>query len=170
MTDVCTGFAAGSSALMADGGAAPNQNARSVPPLAHPDDPLSWQPLTFHNGPSMRRARRIDVWRDADLLHIDATFQDSASEVTGARTAVHEYALSATARDGVLLAVEAEPRVLPYRECPGAALNMVRVIGMSLEDARSAVLASLPGPLGCTHLNDALRALADVPLLAAALV
>jgi hypothetical protein len=27
------------------------------------------------------------------------------------------------------------------------------------------VLKSLPGTLGCTHLNDALRALAEVPAL-----
>jgi len=31
------------------------------------------------------------------------------------------------------------------------------------------VLARLPGILGCTHLNDALRALTEVPVLAAAL-
>jgi hypothetical protein len=36
-----------------------------------------------------------------------------------------------------------------------------------LADFRDAVLATLPGTLGCTHLNDVLRALADVPTLVA---
>jgi hypothetical protein len=30
---------------------------------------------------------------------------------------------------------------------------------------RETVLAELAGPAGCTHLNDALRALAEVPAL-----
>jgi len=34
---------------------------------------------------------------------------------------------------------------------------------------RNSVREALPGVLGCTHLNDVLRALADVPRLAQAL-
>ncbi|HEY2659678.1 MAG TPA: DUF2889 domain-containing protein [Caulobacteraceae bacterium] len=114
----------------------------------------------------MRRARRIDVWVD-DLIRIDAAFQDSATNPQGGRTAVHEYRLTAAADPGSLklLAVYAEPRVLPYPECPAAAANVTRMIGTPLPDLRERVLNDLRGTAGCTHLNDALRALAEVPAL-----
>jgi hypothetical protein len=64
-----------------------------------------------------------------------------------------------------LLSVEAEPRVLPFVECPGAAMNASRLLGTPLPELRDRVLAELKGTAGCTHLNDALRALAEVPVL-----
>jgi Protein of unknown function (DUF2889) len=59
-----------------------------------------------------------------------------------------------------------EPRVLPYRECPNAAPNATRMIGQRLADFRQSVITTLPNTLGCTHLNDVLRSLAEVPQLA----
>ena len=114
----------------------------------------------------MRRARRIDIWID-DLIRIDSAFQDSATNPRGGRTAVHEYRLTATA-DPIsltLLSVTAEPRVLPYPECPAAAANAPRLVGARLADLRAKVLGELSGVAGCTHLNDALRALAEAPAL-----
>jgi hypothetical protein len=64
-----------------------------------------------------------------------------------------------------LVALEADPRVLPYRECPTAAGNVQRLIGAPLAVLREQVLVDLRGTAGCTHLNDALRALAEVPAL-----
>jgi hypothetical protein len=55
--------------------------------------------------------------------------------------------------------------VLPYRECPTAAGNVSRLVGSQLPALREKVLQDLRGTLGCTHLNDALRALAEVPRL-----
>ncbi len=55
------------------------------------------------------------------------------------------------------------------RECPGAARNVGRLVGTPVAALRENVLEMLPGTLGCTHLNDVLRALADVPKLAEAL-
>lgn len=166
MEGICTGFRPGSGALRPDGGSNPDQNAFEVAPLPHPDDPQGWHATEPLTGVSMRRARRIDVWVD-ELIRIDATFQDSASAPGGGRVAVHEYTLEATA-DPVshrLLSVRAEPRILPYRECPAAADNVGRMVGTPLHDLRTAVLDQLAGTLGCTHLNDALRALAEVPRL-----
>ena len=57
-------------------------------------------------------------------------------------------------------------RILPFSECPGAIHNAKRLIGSHVADVRETVLAQLRGPEGCTHLNDALRALAEVPKLA----
>jgi Protein of unknown function (DUF2889) len=69
-----------------------------------------------------------------------------------------------------LRAVTPVPRVLPYDECPLAVLNVPTLVGLPLSELRTAVLRRLRGPLGCTHLNDMLRALADVPGLAGRLL
>jgi hypothetical protein len=145
-------------------------NCTLVPPLAHPDDPAGWHDVDDLQGVSMRRARRIDVWAD-DLIRIDSHFQDSASTPDGGRRmAVHEYLLAATIDPaaGTLLSVEADPRTLPYRECPTAAGNVGRLLGASARDLRQVVLVELAKTAGCTHLNDALRALAEAPILAEA--
>jgi hypothetical protein len=114
----------------------------------------------------MRRARRIDVWLD-NVIVVDSAFQDSATTPAGGRAVVHEYGLQLTAHPTSLrvLSVEAEPRVLPFGECTSAAANLGRLIGASLPELRDRVLAELRGTAGCTHLNDALRALAEVPAL-----
>jgi DUF2889 family protein len=80
---------------------------------------------------------------------------------------VHEYRLNLTADPTSLrvLSVEAEPRVLPFVECTTAPANLRRLIGAPLPELRDRVLAELRGTAGCTHLNDALRALAEVPAL-----
>ncbi|MET0378641.1 MAG: DUF2889 domain-containing protein [Spongiibacteraceae bacterium] len=164
MENVCIGFRTGSSAL--DDMRGESQNSWPVEPLPNPEDSIGWHELKYHTDTSMRRARRIDVWLD-DVVHIDATFQDSASLPTGGRAAIHEYKLQATADPKTLqlLSVVADPRILPYRECPSAAGNVALMVGTSLREMRTEVLATLRRSLGCTHLNDALRALAEVPIL-----
>ncbi len=114
----------------------------------------------------MRRARRIDVWLD-EVIVIDSAFQDSATTPDGGRAAIHEYRLSATVDPASLqiLSINADPRILPFAECPSAVSNLSRLVGSTLSALRSKVLTELRGTAGCTHLNDALRALADVPTL-----
>ena len=165
---ICSGLAPGASVFDADGVVQAIHQVQAVGPLASQIDPLAWhvlQPETAE--PEMRRARRIDVWQD-EVLHVDAFFQDSCTTPSGTRVAVHEYKLVATAdpRTGVLLSVHADPRVLPLDSCPAAAGNVDRMVGVPLSEFRSAVLELLPGTLGCTHLSDALRALAEVPVMA----
>jgi Protein of unknown function (DUF2889) len=63
----------------------------------------------------------------------------------------------------------ARPRVLPYGECTAAAPNASWLNGTPLRGLRSEVLGRIRGTDCCTHLNDALRSLAEVPVLAAAL-
>jgi hypothetical protein len=167
MEGICAGFRPGSSALNSDGTSSGQQSHADVIDLRRPDDPDGWHAFTEQAGAvGMRRARRIDVWLDG-LIHIDSAFQDSATNPEGGRTAVHEYGLTATADPNSLkvLSVVAEPRVLPYAECPMAAGNVGRMVGVSLSDLREKVLEDLRGTAGCTHLNDALRSLAEVPAL-----
>ena len=158
--NICAGLRTGSSGI--------SFGADGVPAgsLRNPDDPEGWHDFVSHDGASMRRARRIDVSRD-DVIRIDAHFQDSATTPEGERSALHEYRLRATADPDTLelISVEAEPRVLPFAECPAAAPNVSRLVGTPLPMLRQAVLDALKGPAGCTHLNDALRALAEVPIL-----
>jgi hypothetical protein len=170
MEGVCIGFQPGSSALAPDGTSRFSHDIRAVQPLPDPADPIGWHDLEHVTDVSMRRARRIDVHL-GDVIEIDAMFQDSATVPAGGRVAVHEYRVEATADPitGALLSVTADPRVLPYRECPLAALNVGRMVGTPLSELRANVLERLKGVDGCTHLNDALRALAEVPILVAPL-
>ncbi len=168
---ICSGFQEGSNAIGADGKNLLIHQVQSVGLLTRQDDPLAWHKLQDESDePSMRRARRIDVWVD-DVIHVDAFFQDSCTTPFHGRVAVHEYCLTASAdlHTGVLLSVVADPRILPFDSCPQAAGNVDRMIGIALQDFREAVLDRLPGTLGCTHLNDALRALAEVPAMVAAI-
>src|SRR3546814_253456 len=138
--------------------------------LRNPADPEGWHRLVELDGPGFRRARRIDVVRDDDagVIRIDSAFQDSAKRRDGGRVAIHEYRLQASVDMATLeiLTLEPEARILPFSECPGAIHNTARLVGRKLPAVRDEVLTLLRGPEGCTHLNDALRALADVPRLA----
>jgi hypothetical protein len=161
--NVCIAFTPGSSAFNLD----EDRSGTAVPDLRNPEDPEGWHAFTSQDGSvGMRRARRIDIWLD-DRINMDAAFQDSATTPQGGRAAVHEYRLSATADPQSLqiLTVTADPRVLPHSECPSATGNLTRLVGTPLPALREKVLAELRGAAGCTHLNDAMRALADVAVL-----
>src|SRR5205085_3238929 len=119
---------------------------------------------------SMRRRRLVDVtW--GDPLAVSAMFRDTHKPVAGAETVLHEYTVEATVdrRDLVVLTCAATPRSLPWAECPEAAASAHRLEGQRAGDLRRFVRAELTGTTTCTHLNDLLRSLADVPALAAAL-
>jgi len=169
MEGVCIGFAPGSSALVEREVNMQIHRTQPVGPLVHPDDPHGWHPLPSLPDVSMRRARRIDVWRDGDTVRIDTGFQDSSGDPDHGRIAVHEYVLRAAADASTLTlqSLEIDPRVLPFMECPSAKANAMGMIGTPLREMRAAVLERLAKTNGCTHLNDALRALAEVPVLLA---
>jgi Protein of unknown function (DUF2889) len=168
MTDVCTGYQHGSSALQPDGTLRWSQDRQPAVDIDAVDDDLAWHRHARPGGVSMRRARRIDLWVAGPVLHVDAFFQDSSTLPEGGRQSIHEYTLTAQAdlATGVVHSVTPVPRVLPYGECPLAVQHVGTLAGLPLSDLRGAVLERLRGPLGCTHLNDMLRALADVPALA----
>jgi hypothetical protein len=167
MEGVCIGFAPGSSALAQDI-PHPGEYVQVITTLVHPAEPRGWHEFPDQPEMSMRRARRIDVWIEGDEIRVDSSFQDSSGDAELGRVAVHEYGLTATAdlATGVLTSVTADPRVLPFMECPGAIANIDRVLGFALPELRSKVPELLGRTNGCTHLNDALRALAEVGVLA----
>jgi Protein of unknown function (DUF2889) len=165
MTDVCTGYQQGSSALHPDGTLVWRQDRKPAVDIDAVEDDRAWHGHASPAGVSMRRARRIDVWVAGPVIHVDAFFQDSSTIPEGGRQAIHEYTLTAEAdlETRTLRSVTPVPRVLPYDECPLAVRNVPALAGLPLSELRAAVLAQLRGRLGCTHLNDMLRSLADVP-------
>jgi hypothetical protein len=172
MLGTCSGFRAGASSLSSDGSISGlRQNTAHPGPLADPADPLGWHDLDSPPEIAMRRARRIDVWDEGGVLRIDAMFRDSCWDPGGAEVVIHEYQMlgEADRATGTLLSVTAHPRVLPYVECPGAAPNASWMAGTDLRVMRTEVLERLRATDCCTHLNDGLRSLAEVPVLAAAL-
>ena len=172
MRDVCSGFRDGSAAIKADGTMSGlHQNVTPTNRIDDPADPLSWHELDPHPPMAMRRARRIDVWHDGEELRIDSMFRDSVWNPDGQEVALHEYEIfgAADGASGILQSVTAVPRVLPYAECPGAAPNASWLTGTDLRALRVEVIQQLRNADCCTHLNDGLRALAEVPILASAL-
>jgi hypothetical protein len=172
MQDICSGFRPGSVALHPDGTLSGRmQNVAHPASLNDQSDPWSWHQLDEHPPMSMRRSRRIDIWDEDGTLHIDAMFRDNAWDPDGQESVVHEYQMLGTAdrATGMLLSVAAHPRVLPYYECTGAAPNASWMAGTDLRTMRTQVLERLKSIDCCTHLNDGLRSLAEVPVLAASL-
>ena len=183
MAGVCVGFAPGTSALTMGPNGPGRDRSKPVPSIINPDDPDGWHSFTGPDGddlsaPALRRARFIDLWRTTtnatttattagEEIQISAGFQDSATDPDHGRVAVHEYRLEATvdARTMTLTALSASPHVLPFQECPQAVAKAMTVVGAPVAELRTVVLERLAKTEGCTHLNDALRALAEVPIL-----
>jgi hypothetical protein len=164
MEDVCSGWRAGGTAmrLRADGSSV----TRSSVPAPELDGNHAGQPAWHEIPPlppmSMRRRRRVDVHVPSDTVLpvvVEAMFRDTCSEPLGTELVVHEYRLDAEVdqRTGELMRLSAEPRVLPFPECPLAADNVGRLVGLPVRGLRASVLEQLVGIDCCTHLNDLLR-------------
>ena len=172
MRDICSGFRDGASSLLSDGTLSGlRQNTARPGPLADPGDPLGWHALD--DPPDDRHAagapdRRVGRRRGPG---IDAMFRDSCWDPGGIEVVIHEYQITATRRAGHGEAV------VRRRPAAGAALRGVpggraecvmdgrnRPARHAHRGARSARATDC-----CTHLNDGLRSLAEVPVLAASL-
>ncbi len=116
----------------------------------------------------MRRFRRLDMWPvDTGLVDFEAHFRDSHMDDDLVETIVHEYTVAGTVDPSTrtITSVSAEVRVLPWQECPGAIGSAARVQGMGLVELRDRVRSEFVGVSTCTHLNDTLRAIADLDAL-----
>jgi hypothetical protein len=162
MAGICAGFAVDASLVpyARRNGTIPSVHGPPAPPL-DPDGIHSVEPLRPHG---MRRFRRLDL---TPTGHFDAHFRDSHVDGDGVETIVHEYtvegSIDASAR--TVTSVAASVRVLPWQECPGAIGSAGRIAGISLSEMRDRVRGEFVGTTTCTHLNDTLRAVADLGAL-----
>jgi hypothetical protein len=170
--DLCAGFATTATMLteLAETGIMPMPTGPAAPVLESPDDPAAWHPHPALPPGGIRRRRRMDVIEDGGRIRIDAMFRDTHRDMTeaGTETIIHEYTLDATLeRSGLrVLSIAAEPRVLPWVECPQAARSAEALVGQTVHELRTWVRRRLTGTATCTHLNDLLRSLTDVDRLA----
>jgi hypothetical protein len=136
-------------------------------PLARDDDPLAWHDIRPPEPGTIRRARRLDVMVEGDDIAVDAFFRDSYGEPDGTEIVLHEYGMLAVV-DPLTFTVRealANPHVLPYDECSGAAGSASTLVGTSVADARRTVRERSFGISSCTHLNDLLVTLSCLPVL-----
>jgi hypothetical protein len=110
----------------------------------------------------------LDVWLEDGLVLVDAMFRDTTCDWDQTARVVHEYALTATldADTQRILAIDAQPRSLPFpTDCPFAADSVQLILGEAAAGLRETVRGLSAGAVSCTHLNDAMRCLADIPTL-----
>jgi hypothetical protein len=165
--DLCAGFADGGTIMNeVDGTGRPPVVTGPAAPALTTDDPLGWHELAPLPPLAMRRSRRTDV-TPGRVAGIDVLFRDSYVDAGGLETIVHEYTVSAAVDtgDGVLVWCAATPRVLPWVECPAAAMSAGRLVGAPVAGLRQHVRGTFLGTSTCTHLNDTLRSLEDIPAL-----
>jgi hypothetical protein len=149
----------------------PRHAVRPAGDITTPDDPLGWHAFPPDPDVGMRRHRRVDVWLEGDLVKVDAFFRDACWEPDGRQVALHEYTIAADVdpHDHTLVSVVATPRVLPFPECQWAAPHVAQLKGTPVSSFRVTVQQTLTELQACTHLNDMLRSLAEVPALVTAL-
>ncbi|MFI5047707.1 MAG: DUF2889 domain-containing protein [Acidimicrobiia bacterium] len=133
------------------------------------DDEWAWHDIEPAPPISMRRRRRIDAWRDGEAIVVDVHFRDSIWNAEHVEQSLHEYTVHASIdlATGTLRDVDAIPRVLPFPECPWAAPHATLLVGRDVSGFRTNVQQTLTELQCCTHLNDMLRGLTEVPLFAA---
>ena len=161
MVDLCSGWRADGRAMasVAAGTGVPLQDCPPAPPA------MSADPWAFHEtgalaADAMRRRRCIEVARASEGTHsVWAMFRDTVGEPGGGEAVLHEYTVTAEVAGGVVTAIEAEPRVLPFPECPMAASEVGAVVGTAVPNLPTVVPERIAGIACCTHLNDLLRAL-----------
>ena len=162
MAGICAGFAEDASLVpyAKRNGTIPSVHGPVAPPL-DTEGIHTVEPLRSHG---MRRFRRLDLSPTGEF---DAHFRDSHVDGAGVETILHEYTVegSIDASTRTVATVEANVRVLPWQECPGAIGSATRIQGMTLSQIRDRVRAEFVGISTCTHLNDTLRAIADLDAL-----
>ncbi len=167
MNDLCSGWRKGGSAMdsVRAGGGVPLQDCPPATDLVGTDTD-GWHRIGPLAPDWMRRRRLLDVGLGPDgRFSVWAMFRDTVGEADGSEAVLHEYAVTVEGTGTTLESVVAEPRVLPFLECPGAAGAVGRLAGMDLAELPESVPVTLTRTDSCTHLNDLLRSLGGAAAL-----
>ncbi len=171
--NLCAGWATGGTIMTGIelDGSPPMVTGPVAPSLLPADDEFAWHELTPLPPHGMRRWRRLDMWREHDVVQIDCFFRDSHVAADGIETVIHEYAVGAAVDPATMRFTRCDAAIgaLPWVECPAAAASAGRLVGALATELRLWVRGTFVGPPTCTHLNDTLRAMEDIPALVAAL-
>jgi hypothetical protein len=167
LVDLCAGFVEDGTILTQtdDEGFGPIVTGPEAPPIVDEDDLEGWHELDELEVDSMRRMRRLDLWRSDDgVLEVDVFFRDSHQNPWGTEQVVHEYGVTATVDETTMtfVAARATDHSLPWQECPRAAASAERLVGMPVDGLRTTIREQFVGPTTCTHLNDTMRSLEDL--------
>ncbi|MHB8467099.1 MAG: DUF2889 domain-containing protein [Acidimicrobiales bacterium] len=168
-SDICSGWRSDGTMMVAlrAGETMPAPLGPPAPSLNPSADPTAWHDIPALEARAMRRQRLVDVSGD-DPLIVAGMFRDTHTSAGGAETVLHEYSVDVIVDRDTLKVVRAAatPRSLPWAECPSAGASAARLEGESLAGLRDFVRREMVGTSTCTHLNDLLRSLADVAVLA----
>lgn len=169
MSDLCSGWRSDGTMTrsLARGDGVPLQDCPPAPVLTG-TDPDGWHHLPALPAGWMRRLRRIDVVRMGEELVVDAMLRDThADRAAGDEVILHEYTLAAWFdADGLATReLSAVARVVPFPECPWATDGLDALVGVPAPELRRAARRRLAGTAGCTHLNDLIACLSDLPAL-----
>lgn len=142
------------------------------PAISSLEDEWAWHDIDTPADMCMRRRRRMDIWDGVDGIEVDMHYRDSLLGPNGDELALHEYDLTARSIERATRCWPWQPSAgsCLFRECPEAAPHVETLIGTDVSCLSSGVQDILTGQRCCTHLNDLLRGLAEVPALSAALL
>ncbi|MFZ4519891.1 MAG: DUF2889 domain-containing protein [Microthrixaceae bacterium] len=166
LRDLCSGWADGATMIGAldRTGVFPIPEGPPAPSLLPDDDPFAWHDTDPMERRTVRRVRRLDLWRDGPDVALEVYFRDSHLGSEGPEDVLHEYTLSAvlTPTDdgtGELRVERADvvAHTLPWPECPAATASVRRVVGLRVRELAEVVRTGFTGTSTCTHLNDVLR-------------
>jgi hypothetical protein len=167
--DICAGWRSGGTMLVSlrETGAIPVPRGPVATELASDGDALGWHHIEPLARGAMRRRRLVEV-TEGEPMPVFATFRDTHVPPDGVETVLHEYAVTAALDPDslVLSSCVADPRALPWDECPAAAASAQRLDGHHADGLRALVRAEFRGITTCTHLNDLFRSMGDVGQLA----
>ena len=132
------------------------------------DDEWAWHQIEIASGAYFRRRRRMDIWRSGRSIAVEAHHRDSVWGPDEDEIALHEYSVTATldSASHILTGIDVTANVLPFPECPLAAIHLKELVGKDVSGLRAGVHKELVGLHACTHLNDMVRGFSDVPALA----
>lgn len=166
-SDLCSGWREGGTIMLEirRGAPPPVVTGPVAAPLETRHDPWAWHRLDPMGPNGMRRLRLLDL-RPGEPTPILGYFRDSHLSFDAVHTSIHEYSLHGTVHDGIIESLEGRDHALPWLECPHAVASAGWLVGTPVADLRERVRQDFTGIDTCTHLNDMLRSLADIRVLA----